>query len=88
MQLAYTKKMQVEATVAGGRQWRRLYGAAARVRQSVVGVGGGRVVGGGGGRVVGGVGGPGGPGGPRYEQIKKMWKLLMIPDSSWTIMMM
>ena len=83
MQLAYTKKMQVEATVAGGRQWRRLYGAAARVRQSVVG--GGRVVGGGGGRVVGGVGGPGGP---RYEQIKKMWKLLMIPDSSWTIMMM
>ena len=80
MQLAYTKKMQVEATVAGGRQWRRLYGAAARVRQSVVGVGGGRVV--------GGVGGPGGPGGPRYEQIKKMWKLLMIPDSSWTIMMM
>ena len=77
MQLAYTKKMQVEATVAGGRQWRRLYGAAARVRQSVVGVGGGRVV-----------GGVGGPGGPRYEQIKKMWKLLMIPDSSWTIMMM
>ena len=33
--------MQAEATVAGGRQWRRLYGAAARVRQSVGGVGGG-----------------------------------------------
>ena len=32
--------MQAEATVAGGRQWRRLYGAAARVRQSVGGVGG------------------------------------------------
>ena len=67
----YEKKMQAEATVAGGCQWRRLYGAAARVRQSV-----------------GGVAGVGGSGGPRYEQIKKMWKLLMIPDSSWTIMMM
>ena len=63
--------MQAEATVAGGRQWRRLYGAA-RVRQSV---------GGGGWRQ------PGGVGGARHEQIKKMWKL-MIPDSSWTIMMM
>ena len=76
----YEKKMQAEATVAGGRQWRRLYGAA-RVRQSVVGVGGVGVVG-----VVGVVGGVGGA--PRHEQIKKIWKLLMIPDSSWTIMMM
>ena len=37
---------------------------------------------------VAGVAGVGGSGGPRFEQIKKMWKLLMIPDSSWTIMMM
>jgi hypothetical protein len=58
VQLAYTKKMQAEATVAGDRQWRRLYGAACvrrRVCQSVGGAGG-----------VGGVGG-----GPRHEQIKE-----------------
>ena len=47
--------MQAEATVAGGRAWRRLYGAA-RVRQSV---------GGGGWRQ------PGGVGGARHEQIKE-----------------
>ena len=35
MQLAYTKKMQAEATVAGGRQWRRLYGAVRGARASI-----------------------------------------------------